>query len=90
MLWIRCSFNADPDPVFYFNADPDPGIQTDADPNLDPGQTLKSQKVEFLHEKFQCYGSGIFILDPRSEIYPSRIPGQKDFGSRIRICIKRV
>jgi hypothetical protein len=34
--------------AFHLNADPDPGIQTNAD--LDPGQILKSQKVEFFHE----------------------------------------
>jgi hypothetical protein len=37
-LWIRISFIVDPD--FYLNAD------------SDPGQTLNSQKVEFLHEKY--------------------------------------
>ncbi len=37
-----------PDPAFYLNADPDLGSQTNA--NSDPGQTLKSQKVGFLHE----------------------------------------
>jgi len=37
VLWIRVGFNADPDPAFYLNADPDP----------DPGQTFKSQKVDF-------------------------------------------
>ena len=37
MLWIRVGFNADPDPAVYLNADPDP----------DPGQTFKSQKVDF-------------------------------------------
>ncbi len=31
--------------------DPDPGSQTNADLDADPGQTLKSQKVNFLHEK---------------------------------------
>ena len=52
MLWIRIGFNADPDLAFYRNADPDPdpGSQTSADP--DPGQTLPSQKVEFLHENY--------------------------------------
>jgi hypothetical protein len=49
-LWIRIGFNADLDPAFYLNADPDPGSQTNADP--DPGQTFKSQKAEFLHEKY--------------------------------------
>jgi hypothetical protein len=44
VLWIRIGFNADvdPDPAFYLYADPNP----------DPGQTLKSQKVEFLHWKY--------------------------------------
>jgi hypothetical protein len=41
VLWIRIGFNADPDA--------DPGSQTTADP---AGQTLKSQKIEFLHEKY--------------------------------------
>jgi hypothetical protein len=90
VLWIRCGFNADPDQAFYLNADPDPGIQTNADPNLDPGQTLKPHKVEYLHEKYHFCGSGMLILDPGSEIYPSQIQGQKDSGSRIRICIKRI
>ncbi len=39
---------------YYLNANPDrdldPGSQNNADP--DPGQTLKSQKVEFLCEKY--------------------------------------
>jgi hypothetical protein len=37
VLWIR------------YIADPDSGSQTNADP--DPAKALKSQKVEFLHEK---------------------------------------
>jgi hypothetical protein len=41
-----------PDPAFYLNADPDPGSQINADPDL--GQTLKSQKVELLREKYTC------------------------------------
>jgi hypothetical protein len=48
VLWFRIGFNADPDPAFYLNADPDPRSKTYAD----PGQTLKSQKVEFLHGKY--------------------------------------
>jgi hypothetical protein len=38
----------------------------------------------------QCCGSGMFIPDPGSEFFHpgSRIQGQKDFGSRIRIRIK--
>jgi hypothetical protein len=51
MLWIRIGFNVDPDPPFYLNEDPDPGSQTNADLGPDPGQTLPSQNVEFLHEK---------------------------------------
>jgi hypothetical protein len=41
VLWIRICFSADPDPALYFFVHPDP----------DPVQTLKSQKVEFLHGK---------------------------------------
>jgi hypothetical protein len=37
VLWIRIGFNEDPDP----------GSVTNANPDQDPGQTLKSQKVEF-------------------------------------------
>jgi hypothetical protein len=52
-LWIRIGFNADQDPDFDLNVDlnPDPGSQTNAG-HADPGQTLKSQKVEFLLEKY--------------------------------------
>ncbi len=40
-------FNADPD------QDPDPESQTNADHvEQDPGHTLKSKTVEFLHEKY--------------------------------------
>ncbi len=57
VLWIRIGFNADADPAFYLNPDPDPDpgnqpMRIHADPDPDPGQTLKSQKVEFLHEKY--------------------------------------
>ncbi len=49
-------FNADPDPALYLNADPDtnpdPRNQINADPDQDPGHNFKSQKVEFLHEKY--------------------------------------
>ncbi len=37
LLWIRIGLNADPDPAFSLHAVPD------------PGQTLKSQKVDFDH-----------------------------------------
>jgi hypothetical protein len=56
-LWIRIGFNADtgPDQAFYLNPEPDPdprakAMRILADP--DPGQTLKSQKVDFLLEKY--------------------------------------
>jgi hypothetical protein len=49
-LWIRIGCSADWDPAFYLSADPDPESQTNADPDPDPGQTLNSQEVEFLHE----------------------------------------
>ena len=45
MLWIR----PDPDPAFYLSVDPD----------LDPCQTFKSQKVEFLHEKYALKDSTV-------------------------------
>jgi hypothetical protein len=38
--------------AFYLNADPDPGCQTNADPVPDLGQTLKSQKIKFVHKKY--------------------------------------
>ncbi len=47
---IRIGFSADPDPGFYLNEDPDPGSKTSANPDLDPGQTIKSHKVELSHE----------------------------------------
>ena len=48
-MWIRMSFNADPDPdpAFFLNADPDP------DPGLDPDpaifDTLDWEKFVFLN-----------------------------------------
>ncbi len=59
VLWIRIGFNADPDLALYLNEDPDPdptkepnkcGCTLHAFPN--PGQTLPSLKVEFLHETY--------------------------------------
>jgi len=46
-------FSCSLDPAFYLSADtdPDPGSQTN--PDTDPGQTYKSKKVEFLHEKYR-------------------------------------
>jgi hypothetical protein len=54
VLSIRTGFNADTNPAFFLNADLDPGSQTNADPDSDPGKILKSKsdKVEFLHEKY--------------------------------------
>ncbi len=43
---------SDPNPAFHLDVAPDPGNQTNADLDLDPGQTLSSQKVEFLHKKY--------------------------------------
>jgi hypothetical protein len=51
------------------NADQDPGSQTNADPDLDPGQILLSQKVEFYmknifkHTKafLKGWNSGLFV-----------------------------
>jgi hypothetical protein len=51
VLRIRIAFNADPDQAFHLNADQGPGSQTNADPDPDPGQTFRSQKVKYLHEK---------------------------------------
>jgi hypothetical protein len=50
VLWIRIGFNADSDTGFNLKADPDPGSQTSADPDF--GQTFRSQKLEFLNEKY--------------------------------------
>jgi hypothetical protein len=50
VLWIRITFNADPDPAFYLNADPEPGIQINADPwdpDPDPDKTFESEKLNF-------------------------------------------
>ncbi len=55
-LWNRIGFNADTDPAFYLNADPDPKPDTGKKNNADPygsgswSQTVKPQRVEFLHE----------------------------------------
>jgi hypothetical protein len=76
VLWIRIVFNADLDPAFYLNADPDPGSQTNADPDpypdSDPGQTLKSQKVEF-------YVENIFQVGTRSSKTCGIYEGTKAF-----------
>jgi hypothetical protein len=56
VLWIRIGFNLRIlIQLFYLNADPDsdPGSQT----NADSGLTLKSQKVEFLHENINKVGN---------------------------------
>ncbi len=51
----------------------------------DSGQS--SLKRPVADARLQCYGSGMFTLDPeyRIRIFPSWIQGQKDSGSRIRI-----
>ena len=45
VMWIRMSFNADPDPAFFLNADPDPGL--DPDPAI--FDTLDWEKFVFLN-----------------------------------------
>jgi hypothetical protein len=53
VLWIRIGFTADPDPAFKLNADPGPGAKPmRIHPDPDPDQTLKSQKGQFLQEKY--------------------------------------
>ncbi len=49
VLWIRISFNPDPDPAFYPSADPDPdsGSQCNANPSLDPVPGQTSQMLKF-------------------------------------------
>jgi hypothetical protein len=71
VLWIHTGFNANLNPAFYLNADPDPGaniMRIHADP--DPGHSLKSQKVEFLHEnmfkvgnKSKSYGTYMCLFE---------------------------
>jgi hypothetical protein len=56
VLWIRIYFNADPVPSMQIRiriqgAKP-MRIHVDPDPDLDPGRTLMSQKVQFLHEEY--------------------------------------
>ncbi len=47
MFQICTGFNADPGPAFYLNVDPDPDPDPGSTTNVDPGQTLPSQKVGF-------------------------------------------
>jgi hypothetical protein len=56
VLWIRPVFQADPDPAFYLDPDPDffyldPDLGRQSNADQDPGQTLKSQNDDILHEK---------------------------------------
>jgi hypothetical protein len=71
-------FQSDPDPIFNLNPDQDPGNQTNADP--DPCQTLKLQKVQFLHEKYtlskygqktclRMYGTYAFLKERKSGLF---------------------
>ncbi len=56
VLWILIGFNedSDPDPAFYTRIwiQGAKTMRINADPDPDPSHTLKSQKVEFLHEKY--------------------------------------
>ncbi len=47
----RIRIDADLYPAFYLYVDPDPSRELKADQDSDPGQILKSQKVEFLQDK---------------------------------------
>jgi hypothetical protein len=47
VLWIRIGFDTDLNPA--------PGSQTNTDPEPDPGHTLPSPKVKFLHEKYTLF-----------------------------------
>jgi hypothetical protein len=52
---VDSHWSADPylNPCFDLIVDPDPGaIKMHLDPDPDLGRTLKSQKVEFLHDKY--------------------------------------
>jgi hypothetical protein len=62
--------------------DPDPGSQTNADPDPDPGQTLKPQKVEFLHENVRDVIAFLKGEKPGLFVKFSQFP-----CSWIRICI---
>ncbi len=82
MLWTRTGFSADSNPGPSFIS---MRIRIQAakpmriHPDPDPGQTLKSQKVKFLHEKlyFTVIGQKTFIrtvlqirdVDPGSEVF---------------------
>jgi hypothetical protein len=68
--------DADPDPTFYLSADPDPGSQPNADPDLDHGQTLKSQKVEILPEKYTV----LLSVGNRSKNINTKYEGTKAFS----------
>ncbi len=76
-IGLNAGSNTDPD--FYLNAGPDqdpvPGSQTNADPcGSRSCQILKSQKVEFLHEKY-----ALSKVDYRSKNIPTNLKVQKPF-----------
>jgi hypothetical protein len=99
-MWIRIrntGFNADPDPAFFRNADSFPESQTN--PNPDPGHTLPSHKVEFIHEKYTSlrysllkgwklglfvhFGHFFLLLEPD----PNSQPGEPNQCGIVRIRI---
>ena len=53
VMWIRISFNADPDPAFFVNADPDPVPDPDPDPGffdtLNRGKKILKLFFQFFH-----------------------------------------
>ncbi len=57
MLWIRIGFNANPNTT-YLDADPDPGNKPMRNHAVsDPGQTLKSKKLNFYMKNILKVGS---------------------------------
>jgi hypothetical protein len=80
-------FNANPDPAFNLNADPDQDPdsrnQTNADP--DSSRNLKTQEVEFLHEKYRYLK---LIIGKKNHTYNGS--GIKDFqkaGSQVYLLL---
>jgi hypothetical protein len=89
VLWIRIDFSADPDliPAFYLDVDPypDPGAKPiQADPDPYPGKTLKSQKIECLHESIvlkEGNKSKKYLRKAGNQVYVSFLVNFTDPGS---------
>jgi hypothetical protein len=69
VLWIRIGFNEDLDRAIYRNAgririqEAKPK-RIHADPDPEHGQTLKSRKLNFLHEKYMVLKDRVSDPDP--------------------------